>query len=257
MRRTSAGVVRPSWADRAVPAVSAANATKTNKTAGTRFVMRSNYAENLAWRQPAPHNAAMPTARVTIPRLGDAVDRRGNALSRALAVVAMRLTGWRIEGEFPNLSRFVVIVAPHTSNWDFFVGVMAMFAIGFRGTFLGKHTAFTWPAGPVMRWLGGIPVDRSSPHNVVQQTIDYFDSRPRMLLALSPEGTRKKLAAWRTGFWYVAKGAGVPIVPAAFDYPARRIKIFPPVTPSDDIDADIAMLRGYYRASMAKHPSQY
>lgn len=196
-------------------------------------------------------------APMKVPQLGDAVAKRGNAVTRGIARLAMRLTGWRFEGEFPNLPQFVVIVAPHTSNWDFFVGVMAMFAIGFRGTFLGKDTLFRWPTGAVMRWLGGVPVDRASPHNVVQQTIDYFHSRPQMLLALSPEGTRKKLPAWRTGFWYVAKGAGVPIVPAAFDYPARRIRIFAPVTPGADIDADIARLRAHFNAKMALHPEQY
>jgi 1-acyl-sn-glycerol-3-phosphate acyltransferase len=196
-------------------------------------------------------------APMHVPQLGDAVATRGNAITRGIAVLAMRLTGWRMEGEFPNLRQFVVIVAPHTSNWDFFVGVMAMFAIGFRGTFLGKDTLFRWPTGVVMRWLGGVPVDRASPHNVVQQTIDYFHSRPHMLLALSPEGTRKKLPAWRTGFWYVAKGAGVPIVPAAFDYPARRIRIFAPVTTGDDIDADIERLRANFDARMARHPGKY
>jgi 1-acyl-sn-glycerol-3-phosphate acyltransferase len=196
-------------------------------------------------------------APLTIAPPGDAVARRGNALSRALALIAMRLTGWRIAGEFPNLRQFVVIVAPHTSNWDFFVGVMAMFAIGFRGTFLGKNTLFRWPTGGVMRWLGGVPVDRDNPNNLVQQTIEYFRSRPQLLLALSPEGTRKKLPAWRTGFWYVAEGAGVPIVPVAFDYPAKLITIFPPVATTGDIDADIARLRSHYNARMAKHPAQY
>ncbi len=221
--------------------------------------MPPNYAENLAVRHPEPHNAAMPTvfSRVTPSPPGNAVARRGNRISRALAVLALCVTGWRIEGEFPNLPQFVVIVAPHTSNWDFFVGVMAMFAIGFRGTFLGKDTLFRWPAGGLMRWLGGVPVDRGSPHNVVQQAIDYFRERPHLLLALSPEGTRKKIPAWRTGFWYVAKGAGVPIVPAAFDYPARRIRIFAPVFPGEEIDADLARLRSHYEARMAKHPAQY
>lgn len=213
--------------------------------------------ERLAGRQPQSHNAAMPSAPILIPPLGDAVARRGNALSRAVAIFAMRVTGWRITGGFPNLPQFVVIVAPHTSNSDFFVGVMAMFALGFRGTFLGKHTVFRWPVSIVMRWLGGVPVDRASSHNVVQQTIDYFRSRPQMLLALSPEGTRKKLPAWRTGFWYVAKGANVPIVPVAFDYPARLITIFPPITPGDDIVADIATLRAHFDARMAAHPEQY
>jgi 1-acyl-sn-glycerol-3-phosphate acyltransferase len=219
--------------------------------------MCANYAESLASRQPQSHNAAMPSAPIFIPPLGDAVARRGNAISRALALFAMRVTGWRITGEFPNLPKFVVIVAPHTSNWDFFVGVMALFAIGFRVTFLGKHTVFRWPTGVVMRWLGGIPVDRASSHNVVQQTIDYFRSRPQMLLALSPEGTRKKLPAWRSGFWYVAKGANVPIVPVAFDYPAKRITIFSPTHPGDDIIADVAQLRGHFAARMARHPAQY
>jgi 1-acyl-sn-glycerol-3-phosphate acyltransferase len=221
--------------------------------------MPPNYAENLAVRHPEPHNAAMPTdsSGAKVSPLGNAVARRGNGISRALALLALRITGWRIEGEFPNLPQFVVIVAPHTSNWDFFVGVMAMFAIGFRGTFLGKHTLFRWPVGAPMRWLGGVPVDRGSPHNVVQQAIDYFRARPQLILALSPEGTRKKMPAWRTGFWYVAKGADVPIVPAAFDYPARRIRIFAPVFPGDHIDADLARLRSCYDARMAMHPAQY
>jgi 1-acyl-sn-glycerol-3-phosphate acyltransferase len=196
-------------------------------------------------------------APVIVPQLGDAVARRGNAFSRGTARLAMRLTGWRMEGKFPNLPQFVVIVAPHTSNWDFFVGVMAMLALGLRGTYLGKHTVFRWPVSLIMRWLGGVPVDRASPHNVVQQSIDYFLSHPTMVLALSPEGTRKKLPAWRTGFWYVAKGAGVPIVPVAFDFPARVITIFAPVALSDDIDADISRLRAHFDARMAKHPEQY
>jgi 1-acyl-sn-glycerol-3-phosphate acyltransferase len=91
----------------------------------------------------------------------------------------------------------------------------------------------------------------------VQQTIDLFHSRPQMTLALSPEGTRKKLPAWRTGFWYVARGAGVPIVPAAFDYPAKLITISAPFAPGEDIDADISRLRAHYDARMAKHPGQY
>ena len=219
--------------------------------------MRPNYADNLAGRQPETHNAAMPMAPLTVPQLGDAIARRGNACSRALAFLAMRITGWRIEGEFPNIPQFVVIVAPHTSNWDFFLGVMALFALGLRGTFLGKHTVFRWPTGAVMRWLGGVPVVRSSPHNVVPQTIDYFRARKQLILALSPEGTRKKLPEWRTGFWYVAKGAGVPIVPVAFDFPAKRIRIFAPVTLSDDINADLVRLRAHFDARMAKHPEQY
>ena len=194
---------------------------------------------------------------LNVPVLGSNVPQRGNALTAFLARLAMRLTGWRFEGSFPDLAQFVVIVAPHTSNWDFFVGVMAMFAAGFRGTFLGKHTLFRWPVGIVMRWLGGVPVNRGSPSNVVDQVVAYFRTRPAMMLALSPEGTRRKLPAWRTGFYNIAKGAGVPIMPVAFDYSRRRIVLFPPMQPTDDQQDDFARLGAHFNAQMAYRPSQY
>jgi 1-acyl-sn-glycerol-3-phosphate acyltransferase len=192
-----------------------------------------------------------------VPTLGDQVPKRGNALTRAVARTAMRLTGWRFDGSFPNAPKFVLIVAPHTSNWDFLVGVMAMFAIGIRGTFLGKHTLFRWPMGIAMRWLGGLPVIRSSSLNQVEQTVNHVRASERMVLALSPEGTRKKLPAWRTGFYYVAKGAGIPIVPVAFDYSTRTIRIFPLFRLTDDVTADIAALGSRFRAEMALRPAQY
>ncbi|MBI3568596.1 MAG: lysophospholipid acyltransferase family protein [Gemmatimonadetes bacterium] len=182
---------------------------------------------------------------------------RGNAFSHGLALLAMRLTGWHFEGALPDRAKFVLIVAPHTSNWDFLVGVMAMFALGIRGTFLGKHTLFRWPLGIVMRWLGGVPVDRSAANDVVRQTVAYFETRDQMLLALSPEGTRKKLPAWRTGFYHVARGAGVPIVPVAFDFPNRRITIFPEFHTTGDQAADFAALGANFDARMAMRPANY
>jgi 1-acyl-sn-glycerol-3-phosphate acyltransferase len=194
---------------------------------------------------------------LNVPVLGPNVPQRGNVLTRFVAQSIMRLTGWRFEGAFPDLAKFVIIVAPHTSNWDFFVGIMAMFAAGFRGTFLGKHTLFRWPTGIVMRWLGGVPVDRSSPHNVVEQVVAYFRARPAMMLALSPEGTRKKLPAWRTGFYNIAKGAGVPIMPVAFDFPRRTVVLLPLMHLTDDRQADFARLGGNFTPQMAYRPSQY
>jgi 1-acyl-sn-glycerol-3-phosphate acyltransferase len=129
--------------------------------------------------------------------------------------------------------------------------------MGMRGTFLGKHTIFRWPLGILMRWLGGVPVERSASHNVVDQTVGYFKRRERMILALSPEGTRKKLPAWKTGFYYVAKGAGVPIVPVSFDYPKRLISIYEPLMPSDDKARDFQHLEAHFEPRMAKYPSQY
>ena len=129
---------------------------------------------------------------VNVPNISPDVDARGNALTRAIAVGLMRLFGWKFSGErFPDITKFVVIVAPHTSNWDFPVGVMAMYALGIRGTFLGKDTLFRFPMGIVMRWLGGIPVDRSSKQDVVTQTATLAQQRDRVIIVLSPEGTRK------------------------------------------------------------------
>jgi len=192
-----------------------------------------------------------------VPTLGDQVPRRGNAFSRALGRLAMRAAGWRFDGAFPNVPKAVVIVAPHTSNWDFPVGVAAKFALGIRATFLGKDTLFRWPFGIVMRWLGGIPVFRHAPRNVVEQTIDHIARHDRVLLVLSPEGTRRKLPAWRTGFHYVARGAGVPIVPAALDYSTRTVRFFPVHEPAETVEADLAALGSHFNATMAYHPEQY
>lgn len=178
-------------------------------------------------------------------------------MTAAVARAMMLLTGWRFEGELPNLRKFVLIVAPHTSNWDFPVGVMAMFALGLRGTFLGKDTLFKPPFGFIFRWLGGIPVDRKSSNNVVDQTIEYFRTRDKIILALSPEGTRKKTERWRTGFYWVAVGAGVPIVPVAFDFPRKRYVLHPPQPMSGDPAVDIPHLHTFFSASQACRPDQY
>jgi 1-acyl-sn-glycerol-3-phosphate acyltransferase len=199
----------------------------------------------------------MPAQPVNVPVLGDQVPQRGNAFSHALARLALRVTGWRFEGDFPNLPKFVLIVAPHTSNWDFPIGLMAMFALNLRGVFLGKHTLFRWPFGGIMRWLGGAPVDRSSAHNVVYQTIALIRGSEKLVLVVSPEGTRKKLPKWRTGFYYVAKGAGVPIVPIAFDYSTRTFRVFPPLLAGEDRDADFLALQAHFDARMARFPAQY
>lgn len=192
-----------------------------------------------------------------VPPIGPNISRRGNAITAAIARLAMRLSGWRFEGEFPDLRKFVLIVAPHTSNWDFPIGVMAMFAIGLRVTFLGKDTLFRPPFGFLFRWLGGVPVDRASPHNVVDQTIAYFRARDQMILALSPEGTRKRIERWRTGFYWVAVGAGVPIVPVAFDFPRKRFILHPPQPTTGDVARDIEHLRTFFRADQAYRPDYY
>ncbi len=161
-----------------------------------------------------------------------------------MALVAL---GWRVEGDMPNTGRFVLIVAPHTSNWDFPVGLSAKLALGLAASWVGKHTIFRWPFGVLLRRVGGIPVDRSASNDVVQQMVAEFARRPRMVFALAPEGTRKKVERWKTGFYHIAHGAAVPIVPVALDWERRTLRILPAFATTGNADADIAALRGLFK----------
>jgi 1-acyl-sn-glycerol-3-phosphate acyltransferase len=178
--------------------------------------------------------------------LGDALPKSGGTLSRALGRGMLRLMGWRVDGELPDIPRCVIIIAPHTTNWDFIVGIAAKFGLGLRAEWLGKHTLFRPPFGGLMRWLGGIPVHRDQPQDVVAQSVRRFAECDRLVLGLSPEGTRKAVARWRTGFYHIAEGAGVPILPVAFDWSRRSLVVGPLVTPSGDMDADLAVLDAFY-----------
>lgn len=180
------------------------------------------------------------------PALGAAVPRRGSRPARALGRAFLALLGWRVEGEIPDLPKFVVAVAPHTSNWDFVVGAAAMFALDLRLSFLAKHSLFRGPFVPVLRWMGAIPVDRSSPHGVVGASIDAFVRSERRVLALAPEGTRHGPSQFRTGFLHIARGAGVPIVLAALDYGTRTVRLGPTLRPGEDLEAERARLEAYF-----------
>jgi 1-acyl-sn-glycerol-3-phosphate acyltransferase len=158
----------------------------------------------------------------------------------------LRVWGWRFTGELPDCPKAVVIVAPHTSNWDFVLGIAGMFAVGVRVSWLGKHTIFRGPFGAVMRWLGGIAVDRRSSAGVVEQTVARFEASDRLILGMSPEGTRSRVDRWRTGFYYIASGAGVPIVPVSFCYQTRTIRFGEPILASGDREADFRALEEFF-----------
>lgn len=181
-----------------------------------------------------------------VPELGPATPRRGNFFSALAGRFILRLRGWGFEGSVPNVSKAVIIVAPHTSNWDFLVGVAAMFAMGLRSCFLGKHTLFKWPLGSMMRWLGGVPVDRRSARGVVDETVQLFAATDHLILGLSPEGTRRSVDRWKTGFYWVAFKAAVPIVPVAFDYNRRLIRFGELFDPSGDLEADLRVLEQFF-----------
>ena len=188
------------------------------------------------------------------PRLGAAIPRRGNPVTRAFGHALLAGMGWRVEGEMPDLPKFVVAVGPHTSNWDFLVGAAAMFALDLRLAFLGKHTLFRGPAAPVMRWMGGIPVDRASPHGVVGDAVEAFKRGDRRILAIAPEGTRRRVERIKTGFLHIARGAGVPVVLATLDYAARVVRLGPAFVPGEDVDADRARVEAHFAAVRGKRP---
>ena len=177
---------------------------------------------------------------------GEALPRRGNAVLAAFGRLALRVLGWRIEGAIPDVPKLVIAVAPHTSNWDFVVGVAAMFALDLRLSFLGKHTLFRGPFDALLRWMGGIPVDRASPHGVVAECVRAFAASDRRVLALAPQGTRKGAGRFHGGFLHIARGAGVPVLPAALDYDARCVRLGPLMQPCTDVEADLSRIEAHF-----------
>lgn len=199
----------------------------------------------------------MKKTKMYIPVLGDAVPRRGTLIFQSLGKFMLLLFGWRIEGTMPNRAKFIIVAAPHTSNWDFFFGIMAVFAIGFEAHWLGKDTLFTWPFGVLMHWLGGIPINRRVRLGAVDQAIALFTRHDRFIMGIAPEGTRKKVERWKTGFYHIAKGAGVPIVLAFFDYSRKVIGIGPVISPSDDMAADMKKIQAFYAGIAGKYAYQF
>jgi 1-acyl-sn-glycerol-3-phosphate acyltransferase len=140
----------------------------------------------------------------------------------------------------------VIAVAPHTSNWDFVVGAAAMFALDLRLTFIGKHTLFRWPFGAVMRWMGGVPVDRSSAHGVVGDAVRAFECVDTRVLAIAPEGTRKRVERFRSGFLHIARGARVPVLLATLDWGERCVRLGPLFTPGGDLEGELRRVEAFY-----------
>jgi 1-acyl-sn-glycerol-3-phosphate acyltransferase len=151
----------------------------------------------------------------------------------------------------------VLIVAPHTSNWDFPTGLWVKLAMHMGARFVGKHTLFRFPLGVFMRWLGGVPVDRGAAAGFVGEAARAVRESERMTLVIAPEGTRRRTEKWKSGFYRIAMEAGVPIVPAGFDYPRKVVFFAPPFLPTGDYERDLAALRRLYRPEMAVRPENY
>ncbi|MFO7662818.1 MAG: lysophospholipid acyltransferase family protein [Chloroflexota bacterium] len=192
------------------------------------------------------HEINLVAEQTAIPELGPEIPRRGNALSRAIGRFIMRLFGWQVEGELPDTARLVLVGAPHTSNLDFFMTALTMLALGIDVKFVMKHTAFKGPVGTFLRWFGGIPLDRDRSRDFVSQMVDAFQERDELLLAIMPEGTRSVVSGWRSGFYYIALGANVPLVMVVFDYDNRRMHIGPTFIPSGDYETDLPIVQSFF-----------
>ena len=179
--------------------------------------------------------------------VGANVPRRGNAFSRAFSRLILRLMGWRLRGAVPNLPKMVLIGAPHTSNMDGVIGILALSALGVRAGTMIKDSAFKGAMGVLLRWAGAIPINRRSPKGVVEQTVDAFNNNAQLLLLIAPEGTRSNATEWKRGFYHIALGAKAPVLPAACDYKKKIITFGPPVPASGNYAADLRTLLEFYR----------
>ncbi len=189
-----------------------------------------------------------------VPEIPPNVPRvKANAFTRWLGRSILRLGGWRIRGPIPDLSKAVVIAAPHSSNWDGLWGLAAKMALGLEARILGKDKLFWWPLGNVLRSMGVVPLDRSSPQGTVGQAVAMIQESPRIWFALAPEGTRKPVKEWKTGFLRIARMAQVPIIPAYFHYPERVLGFGPAMETTGDDVADMAAIRQWYRQWMGRN----
>lgn len=175
---------------------------------------------------------------------------------RWLALMIFRFSGWKAAGKRPLISKYVIIAAPHTSNWDFFYTMCLVFILEIKPFIMMKAAWFRWPVGPFLRWLGAIPVDRSKSTHVVARAIQTFHDHPQMIMLVPPSGTRKKVMYWKTGFYHIARGAEVPIVLGYLDYGPKVGGIGPVLYPTGDMAADMNIIREFYADIQGKYPDK-
>jgi 1-acyl-sn-glycerol-3-phosphate acyltransferase len=173
-------------------------------------------------------------------------------MSRFLYNFFFRLFGWKIDGKMPEEKKYIIIVAPHTSNWDFMIGLCVRSILRFDAKFLGKKELFRFPFGALFRWLGGLPVDRSRNVNMVDAVAQLYRQHDRLIIAMAPEGTRKYVDKWKTGFYFIALKANVPILLASFDYPSKTVFASSFFYPTGNLNEDMKKIFAFYRDKQGK-----
>jgi 1-acyl-sn-glycerol-3-phosphate acyltransferase len=175
---------------------------------------------------------------------------------RWFSISVLKIAGWRAEGPVPAIPKFVLVGAPHTSNWDLPYALFVAFVLKAKIYWMGKDSLFRMPFNGLFRWLGGIPVDRSTSHNVVAQTIQQFHRNEKLILTITPSGTRKRVKKWKTGFYHIADGANIPIVLGFLDYRRKTGGMGPVVYPTGDINVDMKTIRSFYDGITGKYPEK-
>lgn len=187
------------------------------------------------------------------------IPRRKNLFLKILARVYFFFFRWKTQGEIPDVKKGIVIVAPHTSNWDFVHLLFFSFLIEVKVSWFGKHTIFRKPFGRLFKYFGGVPVDRSKHHSFVEKMIEEFEKRERFILALSPEGTRNPVKNWKSGFYFIAKRLSIPVVLLGLDYKDKTINFLPPIYFDDNVSKEEAIekVKNLFSKFNAKYPEKF
>jgi 1-acyl-sn-glycerol-3-phosphate acyltransferase len=178
-------------------------------------------------------------------------------MRKLIGKVLLGASRWSMEGEMPSAKKFVLIAAPHTSNWDFLYAMAYISAKGLPVRWMGKNALFRGPQGALMRALGGIPVDRTKKSNMVQAMVEEFERHEAFVLLVPAEGTRSLGERWKSGFYHIARGAGVPIALGYLDYRSKRAGIGPLLWPTTDVTADMDRIRDFYADKFGKYPKDF
>lgn len=187
-------------------------------------------------------------------QFGSNVPRRDDPNIAKLAAKYLKMRGWQLVGEMPNVKQLVMLAVPHTSNEDGWNAVMGILTLGIDVKLMGKKELFRIPViGPFLKWGGMISIDRQKKGSTLQATLEQFNQQDQLWLALAPEGTRSYTDKWKTGFYHIAVGAGVPILPIAMDYKTKQIRFMPLFYPTGDYDADLPKILERYRGVLGKH----
>lgn len=176
---------------------------------------------------------------------------------KILSKLILRLWGWRKEGEIPSAKKFIVIVAPHTSNWDYVVGQLFYFSMGVKAKIMIKKELFFFPLNFLFKLVGAIPVERGRKTGIVDQMVEEFSKREKMILTITPEGTRKRVTEWKKGFYRIAMKAKVPVLLGYFDYKRKVVGIGDFFELSGNEKEDMRKIKMFYRDVNAKHPEKF